>query len=145
MRLLRVGDIGQEKVAALDSNDIMRDLSSNIKDLNPETINFDNLKKLKQIKLETLPEIKKDIRIGSCINRPSNILCIGLNYSGNLTNFLSSSCTFLGLSPTKLPNSSNCCLVAFIPFKSVNKLRPFLSHTQQCHNDFRMFTSSFGL
>ena len=59
----------------------MRDLSSHIEDLNPETINFDNLKKLKQIKLEELPEVKKDIRIGSCINRPSNILCIGLNYS----------------------------------------------------------------
>ena len=46
MRLLRVGDIGQEKVAALDDDNIIRDLSSHIKDLNPETINFDNLKKL---------------------------------------------------------------------------------------------------
>ena len=52
MRLLRVGDIGREKVAALDNNNIMRDLSSHIKDLNPQTINFDNLKKLEQIKLE---------------------------------------------------------------------------------------------
>jgi len=81
MRLLRVGDIGREKVAAMDDDNIMRDLSSHIRDLNPETINFDNLKKLQQIKLEELPEIKKNIRIGSCINRPSNILCIGLNYS----------------------------------------------------------------
>ena len=81
MRLLRVGDIGQEKVAALDSNNVMRDLSSNIKDLNPETINFGNLKRLEQIKLEALPKIKNDIRVGSCISRPSNILCIGLNYS----------------------------------------------------------------
>ena len=72
MKLLRVGDLGHEKVAALDANNIMRDLSSHIEDLNPETINFDNLKKLEQIKLEELPEIKKGIRIGSCINRPSN-------------------------------------------------------------------------
>ena len=42
MRLLRVGDIGQEKVAALDNDNIMRDLSSYIRDLNPETINLDN-------------------------------------------------------------------------------------------------------
>ena len=41
MRLLRVGDIGREKVAALDDDNIMRDLSSHIRDLNPETINFD--------------------------------------------------------------------------------------------------------
>ena len=66
---------------ALDANNIMRDLSSHIEDLNPETLIFDNLKKLEQIKLEELPEVKKGIRIGSCINRPSNILCIGLNYS----------------------------------------------------------------
>ena len=52
MKLLRVGDFGHEKVAALDANNIMRDLSSHIEDLNPETINFDNLKKLEQIKLE---------------------------------------------------------------------------------------------
>ena len=58
MKLLRVGDLGHEKVAALDANNIMRDLSSHIEDLNPETINFDNLKKLKQIKLEELPEVK---------------------------------------------------------------------------------------
>ena len=59
MRLLRVGDIGREKVAAMDDDDIMRDLSSHIRDLNPETINFDNLNKLQQIKMEELPEIKK--------------------------------------------------------------------------------------
>ena len=81
MKLLRVGDLGHEKVAALDADNIMRDLSSHIEDLNPETLIFDNLKKLEQIKLEELPEVKKGIRIGSCINRPSNILCIGLNYS----------------------------------------------------------------
>ena len=46
MKLLRVGDLGHEKVAALDVNNIMRDLSSHIEDLNPETLIFDNLKKL---------------------------------------------------------------------------------------------------
>ena len=62
MKLLRVGDPGHEKVAALDANNIMRDLSFHIEDLNPDTINFDNLKKLKQINLEKLPEVKKNIR-----------------------------------------------------------------------------------
>ena len=81
MKLLRVGQLGQEKVAVMDSNNKIRDLSSHIDDLNPDTINFNALEKLKKIKLETLPEISSNIRIGSCINRPSNILCIGLNYS----------------------------------------------------------------
>ena len=81
MKLLRVGQHGQEKVAVIDSENKIRDLSSYIDDLNPETINFKTLEKLKKVKIDTLPEVSKSIRIGSCVNRPSNILCIGLNYS----------------------------------------------------------------
>lgn len=81
MKLLRVGQHGQEKVAAMDSENKIRDLSSHIDDLNPDTINFKTLEKLQKIKIETLPEIPNNTRIGSCVNRPSNILCIGLNYS----------------------------------------------------------------
>jgi len=78
MKLLRVGQFAQEKVAAIDSEFKIRDLSSHIDDLNPDTINFKTLEKLKKIKIETLPEISKNTRVGSCINKPSNILCIGL-------------------------------------------------------------------
>ena len=81
MKLLRVGQHGQEKVAAMDSESKIRDLSSHIDDLNPDTINFKTLEKLQKIKIETLPEIPNNTRIGPCVNRPSNILCIGLNYS----------------------------------------------------------------
>ena len=81
MKLLRVGQHGQEKVAVMDSENKIRDLSSQIDDLNPETINFKTLEKLKKIKIDTLPEVSNSIRIGPCVNRPSNILCIGLNYS----------------------------------------------------------------
>ena len=81
MKLLRVGQHGQEKVAAMDSENKIRDLSSHIDDLNPDTINFKTLEKLQKIKIETLPEVPNNTRIGPCVNRPSNILCIGLNYS----------------------------------------------------------------
>jgi 2-keto-4-pentenoate hydratase/2-oxohepta-3-ene-1,7-dioic acid hydratase in catechol pathway len=81
MKLLRDGQHGQEKVAAMDSENKIRDLSSHIDDLNPDTINFKTLEKLQKIKIETLPEIPNNTRIGPCVNRPSNILCIGLNYS----------------------------------------------------------------
>ena len=81
MKLLRVGQQGQEKVAVIDSENKIRDLSSHIDDLNPDTINFKTLERLKKINIETLPEIPNNTRIGPCVNRPSNILCIGLNYS----------------------------------------------------------------
>ena len=38
MKLLRVGKKGEEIVAALDSNQVMRDLSSYIDDLNPKIL-----------------------------------------------------------------------------------------------------------
>ena len=51
MKLLRIGKIDQEVPAAIDKNGKFRNLSSIIKDLNPENINFETLDKLKKINL----------------------------------------------------------------------------------------------
>ena len=83
MKFLRVGEKGKEIVAALDKDQKLRDLSSDISDLNPETLNFKLLEKIKNIKLESLKEISSNIRIGSCISRPSDFLAIGLNYKAH--------------------------------------------------------------
>ena len=40
MKLLRVGQKGSEKPAILDKDGKIRDLSSHIQDLNPDTLNF---------------------------------------------------------------------------------------------------------
>ena len=81
MKLLRCGNKGSEKPAALDKKGKIRDLSSCIRDLDPENLNFETLSKLKKINLESLPEISKSTRIGSCVNRPGKFVAIGLNYS----------------------------------------------------------------
>ena len=83
MKLLRVGKLGSEIVAALDGNNVIRDLSDHIKDLNPQTINEETLNKLKSIKLSELKEINSDIRIGACISNPVDFLAIGLNYKAH--------------------------------------------------------------
>ena len=80
MKLLRLGNVGQEIPAAIDKNGKYRNLSSHIKDFTPETINFENLEKLKKIDLENLEEIDQNNRIGSCITKPGNFFAIGLNY-----------------------------------------------------------------
>ena len=80
MKLLRLGNPGQEIPAAIDKNGKYRNLSTYLKDLNPETINFENLEKLKKIDLEILEEIDQSSRIGSCITKPGNFFAIGLNY-----------------------------------------------------------------
>ena len=81
MKLLRCGKKGSEKPAALDKNGKIRDLSSNIQDLNPKNLNFEIINKLKKINLETLPELLNSERVGSCITNPGKFVAIGLNYS----------------------------------------------------------------
>ena len=80
MKLLRIGKKGHEIPAAIDKNGKYRNLSSHIKDLNPDTINFETLDILKSINLENLDEIDLKERIGSCISKPGNFFAIGLNY-----------------------------------------------------------------
>ena len=46
MKLLRVGQKGQEKPAALDKDGKIRDISSHISDLNPDHLNFETISKL---------------------------------------------------------------------------------------------------
>jgi len=81
MKLLRVGKKGKEKPAALDKNGKIRDISSQIEDLNSETLNFETIKKLENVNLEDLPEISNLERIGACIDKPGNFFAIGLNYT----------------------------------------------------------------
>ena len=81
MKLLRVGEKGKEKPAVLDKNGKIRDISSHIKDLNPENLSITTISKLNDIELEKLPELSDSERIGSCITMPGKFIGIGLNYS----------------------------------------------------------------
>ena len=81
MKFLRVGNLGKEIPAILDNKNKIRDLTSIIRDLTPDTINFKILEKRKEINIESLPEIKNIGRIGACISKPGNFFAVGLNYS----------------------------------------------------------------
>ena len=81
MKLLRVGQKGNEKPAVLDKEDKIRDVSSVIKDLSSEYVNFDTISKLQNIDLSSLPELSSNERVGSCITKPGKFVAIGLNYS----------------------------------------------------------------
>ena len=81
MKLLRVGEKGKETPAILDENNKVRDISSQIKDLNPDYLNFETLSKLKNLDLTKLPEIDSSQRIGACVSKPGKFVAIGLNYS----------------------------------------------------------------
>ena len=81
MKLLRVGSKGKEKPAILDVDGKIRDISSHIKDLNPENLNFETFLKIQSFDLSKLPELSSKERVGSCITDPGKFVAIGLNYS----------------------------------------------------------------
>ena len=81
MKLLRVGNKGNEKPGILDIDGKIRDISSHINDLNPENLNFELISKIQKIDLSKLPELSSNERVGSCITSPGKFVAIGLNYS----------------------------------------------------------------
>ena len=81
MKLLRVGNKGNEKPGILDIDGKIRDISSHISDLNPENLNFELISKIQKIDLSKLPELSSNERVGSCITSPGKFVAIGLNYS----------------------------------------------------------------
>ena len=62
MILLRVCKRFQERLAGIDSDNLIRDLSQHVKDLDPNTINEGTLNKLTQIDLSKLNKINSKVR-----------------------------------------------------------------------------------
>ena len=80
MKLLRLGNLGKEKPAVIDKDNNYRDLSSIVEDFNPNTLNFNTIKKIENIKLSELPKLESNLRIGACVSKPSKFIGIGLNF-----------------------------------------------------------------
>ena len=80
MKLLRVGEIGAEKPALIDNENKYRDLSSIIKDFDPETLNFETLEKIRTIDKSKLSVLESNLRVGACVSKPSKFIGIGLNF-----------------------------------------------------------------
>ena len=81
MKLLRVGAPGAEKPAILAADGSMRDLSGVVPDFAGDVLSPAGLAKLAAIDPATLPAITGSPRIGPCVPRPVNYICIGLNYA----------------------------------------------------------------
>lgn len=81
MKLLRVGPKGQEKPAALDANNNLRDLSGVIDDIAGDVLSDAGLAKLRALDLTKLPQLNSAVRIGPCVGKIGKFICIGLNFS----------------------------------------------------------------
>jgi len=81
MKLLRYGAVGAEKPGMLDAEGGIRDLSGVIGDIDGAALRPEGLKKLAALDPASLPKVSGTPRIGACVARPVNFVCIGLNYA----------------------------------------------------------------
>ena len=81
MKLLRVGVPGAEKPAILAADGTMRDLSAHIHDVDGAALSPAGLAKIAALDPASLPKVEGSPRIGPCVVRPLNFVCIGLNYA----------------------------------------------------------------
>jgi len=81
MKLCRYGNPGQEKPALVDAAGKLRDLSKVVKDIDPDALSPQSLKKLAATSADSLPLVEGNPRIGVPVNGISKYVAIGLNYS----------------------------------------------------------------
>jgi len=83
MKLFRFGIEGHEKPGVIWNNQKI-DVSGFVKDYTEEFLTnngIENLQTWLQNNAETCPNIGDGVRFGSCLARPSKIICVGLNYA----------------------------------------------------------------
>src|SRR6201991_3483865 len=81
MKLLRYGPFGAEKPALLAKDGTIRCLSSVVRDIDGFALSEPALKMIAGLDPATLPKVDPNVRLGSCVARPVNYVCIGLNYA----------------------------------------------------------------
>ncbi len=81
MKLLRYGPAGAEKPGMLDREGKLRDLSAHLRDIDAGAVSPASLAKLAALDPASLPLIAGAPRLGPCVARPLNFICIGLNYA----------------------------------------------------------------
>jgi len=80
MKLLRYGEIGQEKPGILDDKGKIRGLSGAVNDIAGAALGRESLNRIKAIDPKTLPSVEGSPRLGVPIGVVPKFLGIGLNY-----------------------------------------------------------------
>ena len=84
MKLFRFGSFEQEKPAVEMPDGKKLDVSAFGEDYNEKFFGSDGINRLAQWLVknaDSCPDVSGTVRIGSCVARPSKIVCIGLNYA----------------------------------------------------------------
>jgi 2-keto-4-pentenoate hydratase/2-oxohepta-3-ene-1,7-dioic acid hydratase in catechol pathway len=81
MKLLRVGDTGEERPAIAGADGTLRDLSGVVSDIAGVALLPASIERLRKVDPKDLPLVAGKPRIGPCVSSVGKFICIGLNYS----------------------------------------------------------------
>ncbi len=81
MKLVRYGNPGREKPGLIDADGRLRDLGSVVPDIGPAQLGAATLAKLAKLKVDKLPLVRGNPRIGCPVSQVGKMVAIGLNYS----------------------------------------------------------------
>ena len=84
MKLIRHGEPGKENPGIITETNIQIDVSAFGEDFNESFFESDGINRLKTwlaTNQGSCPTVEQGTRLGSCVARPSKIVCIGLNYA----------------------------------------------------------------
>lgn len=84
MKLFRFGEESNEKAGVILANGKQIDVSAFGEDYNEKFFATNGITRLQewlQSNADSCPEVSADVRLASCVARPSKIICIGLNYA----------------------------------------------------------------
>jgi 2-keto-4-pentenoate hydratase/2-oxohepta-3-ene-1,7-dioic acid hydratase in catechol pathway len=81
MKLLRYGELDAEKWGVLDQEGRIRALGDALLSVSGEVLSPHWLAQVQKLDPETLPLLKAQRRIGACVPRPRNFVCVGANYA----------------------------------------------------------------
>lgn len=84
MRIARIGEVGKEKPAVVLGDEYIL-VDSLVSDWSRATLEAGAMEKVAAADLTSLPRVAKgSTRIGSPINHPSKVICVGLNYLAHI-------------------------------------------------------------
>jgi 2-keto-4-pentenoate hydratase/2-oxohepta-3-ene-1,7-dioic acid hydratase in catechol pathway len=81
MKLVRFGPRGREKPGIVDAGMNIRDASELVEDITPATIAAGAIARLKKTRPDTLPKVRKGVRLGPPVGDVHHFIGIGLNYA----------------------------------------------------------------
>ena len=81
MKLCRFGPAGQEKPGIIDADGAIRDLSSIMADIGPDSLSAEGLSRLRGLALDGLPLAPQGARYGVPVAGTRKFIAIGLNYA----------------------------------------------------------------